>query len=102
MTSILSSRCQPAVAPISDTKIIILGGDDHKPIGDAIIFDSETESFHKVTNDFGDFKFDAPGNNCQMVNQGTVCALVKDQNDNPTLIQYFETSNSIEIIHTYD
>ena len=71
-------------------------------MGDAIVYDAVTESFSKINSDFGDFKFDAPGNICHMVTQGMVCALVKDHNDNPTLIHYFEASNSIEIIHTYE
>ena len=59
--NILSPREQPAVAPINDTEIAVLGGySDHNYFSDVILFNRTSKECEKVA--VSDYKFCAPGN----------------------------------------
>ena len=61
----LSPRAVPAVTPINDNEIVIMGGwDGDKRISDVVIFDTTTYACQKVT-DGGDYKFAASANQCR-------------------------------------
>ena len=61
--NILSPRYRPAVAPLNESEIAILGGfdDDENKLSDVVIFNTTTKKCKKVT-DGGNYKFMAYGN----------------------------------------
>lgn len=72
--NIQAQRSFPAVSPINDTEIAILGGYDNGCLGDLIIFQVTTKQWVNVTS--GDYKFFADGNQCAQVGHNKMVALV--------------------------
>ena len=70
--NILTKRCLPAVAPLNDTEIAILGGSCKS---DVIVFNTTTKTCQKVSAG-GDYTFCAQGNQCVQAGINKVVALV--------------------------
>ena len=71
--NILTKRTEPAVAPLNDTEIAILGGSGES---DVIVFNTTTKTCQKVSAG-GDYKFKTYGNQCVQAGINKVVALVK-------------------------
>lgn len=59
----LAQRCYPVVATLSEAEVVILGGyDSNQLVGDAVIFNAETEQCEKVVASDTSMEFYAFGN----------------------------------------
>ena len=86
--NILTKRTRPAVAPLNDTEIGILGGwNSPNRLSDVIVFNTTTKTCQKVSAG-GDYKFTADGNQCVQAGINKVVALVTDKDDKPAVISW--------------
>ena len=91
---ILTTRWYPAVAPLNDTEIAILGG---HILSDVIVFNTTTKTCQKVSAG-GDYKFTAFGNQCVQAGINKVVALVKDKDDKPAVISWTKGASAVTIL----
>ena len=93
--NILTPRIGPAVAPLNDTEIAILGGHDDNYRSDVIVFNTTTKTCQKVSAG-GDYKFSAAGNQCVQAGINKVVALVKDRK--PAVISWTKGASAVTIL----
>ena len=95
--NILTKRSRPAVAPLNDTEIAILGGWNYSyRLSDVIVFNTTTKTCQKVAA--GDYKFNAAGNQCVQAGINKVVALVKDKDDKPAVISWTKGASAVTIL----
>ena len=94
--NILTTRCDPAVAPLNDTEIAILGGYDGNRLSDVIVFNTRTKTCQKVSA--GDYKFRANGNQCVQAGINKVVALVTDKDGKPAVISWTKGASAVTIL----
>lgn len=91
-------RVGPAVVQFGPYEIIILGGfDGNKTLRDILLFDTKSECIESVQI-VGSLKFRQFGNQCAMIRENTVAALVRDNDDGPAVIQFRKGSERVEIL----
>ena len=96
--NILTKRHAPAVAPLNDTEIAILGGYNE---GDVIVFNTTTKTCQKVSAG-GDYKFLAVGNQCVQAGINKVVALVTDKEGNdPAVISWTKGASAVTILKNF-
>ena len=97
--NILTKRADPAVAPLNDTEIAILGGwDGNNDLSDVIVFNTTTKTCQKVSAG-GDYKFLAVGNQCVQAGINKVVALVTDEDGNkPAVISWTKGASAVTIL----
>ena len=95
--NILTKRTVPAVAPLNDTEIAILGGNDGNCLSDVIVFNTTTKTCQKVSAG-GDYKFYAEGNQCVQAGINKVVALVKDKDNKPAVISWTKGASAVTIL----
>ena len=91
--NILTKRSVPAVAPLNDTEIAILGG---YGLSDVIVFNTITKTCQKVSA--GDYKFTASGNQCVQAGINKVVALVRDKDNKPAVISWTKGASAVTIL----
>ena len=97
---ILTKRHDPAVAPLNDTEIAILGGGYNygDKLSDVIVFNTTTKTCQKVSAG-GDYKFYAEGNQCVQAGINKVVALVSDLNGkNSAVISWTKGASAVTIL----
>ena len=98
--NILTKRSRPAVAPLNDTEIAILGGPGES---DVIVFNTTTKTCQKVSAG-GDYTFSADGNQCVQAGINKVVALVTDKDENgdiddkPAVISWTKGASAVTIL----
>ena len=97
--NILTKRSTPAVAPLNDTEIAILGGYNNSgELSDVIVFNTTTKTCQKVSAG-GDYKFEASGNQCVQAGINKVVALVCDKDgNNPAVISWTKGASAVTIL----
>ena len=95
--NILKPRSIPAVAPLNDTEIAILGGSSNS---DVIVFNTTTKTCQKVSAG-GDYKFDADGNQCVQAGINKVVALVQDEDTKPAVISWTKGASAVTILSKF-
>ena len=94
--NILTKRYLPAVAPLNDTEIAILGG--YGSLSDVIVFNTTTKTCQKVSAG-RDYKFVAYGNQCVQAGINKVVALVTDEDGNkPAVISWTKGASAVTIL----
>ena len=87
------------MAALNEVEVLVLGGyDSNQLVGDAVIFDTETEQCHKVAVD-ASFEFYAFGNQCMVAQSNQMIALVKNNRDIPQIVRYTRGESSVEVVH---
>ena len=95
--NILTTRTRPAVAPLNDTEIAILGGCNSGSLSDVIVFNTTTKTCQKVSAG-GDYKFSAGGNQCVQAGINKVVALVTDKDGKPAVISWTKGASAVTIL----
>ena len=96
--NILTPRTVPAVAPLNDTEIAILGGYNRpNSLSDVIVFNTTTKTCQKVSAG-GDYKFDADGNQCVQAGINKVVALVSHKYNKPAVISWTKGASAVTIL----
>ena len=99
--NILIKRTYPAVAPLNDTEIAILGGyDGNSTLSDVIVFNTTTKKCQKVTAG-GDYGFDAHGNQCVQAGISKVVALVAGKDSKPAVISWTKDASAVTILKNF-
>ena len=77
------------MAPLNEKEIVVLGGWDKgmNCLGDVVVFETKTNTCKKVVSGEGR-AFVTADNQCIQVGNNRVLALVSEQNNNATLIEW--------------
>ena len=101
--NILTRRVFPAVAPLNETEIAILGGDSglyKSRKGDVIVLNTETLTCKKVLD--CNYKFKADANQCVQVCNNRVVALVKGDDYKTAVISWTKGESAVTIHHCFN
>ena len=98
--STLTPRYQPAVAPINQNEIAIMGGwasEGYSRLGDVVLFDTRTKKCETVVSDQTNstIKFNALANQSGRTKIDSMMALVSDQHHKPCLVEFQKGSPSV-------
>ena len=102
--NILRKRAFPAVTPLNDTEIAILGGRYViAEIKDVIVFNPTSLTCQNVEagDHIFDFVFSAIGNQCVQTGTNKVVELAKDKNGKPVVISWTKGASAVTTLENF-
>lgn len=99
----LEPRAFPAVAPLNDREIVLMGGRcTFNLIGDVHILDTRTDQLQLVLETNEKYlEFQAYGHQVGRLRKNKVVALVEDEERDPYMIQFDRKANSLNVFRAF-